>query len=247
MEPKDEEGNDRYLFFDTDCLALIDKTYNIAKKKVIISSALFYLDDDDRVIRPLKESHKMGQGHGCKWKDAYQALKHDRYESLKQYGTIYNLFHALAALYILNIFFKDEIYDLPDGRFDERLDSRIFSVIVYKVDNVSINVDGFSDININAPKDVTREEALYILKLRDADAQALFDAFVEDCSGPEPADNRKVWYNVGTKQKRSTEGSPGRGHTAGQDGFMPRKRLDNGLGAVRLTARSIQRSAGLAH
>lgn len=180
MTPKDDAGNDRYLYFDTDCLALIDKNYGIAKKKVVVSTAAFYLDDSDRIIRPLKESHKMGQGNGCKWKDAYQALKHDRYGSLAQYGNVYNMLHALAALFILNIYLRDEVFKLPDGRFDERLDSKIFSVIVYKADNVSINIDGFSDDNINKPKDTKLEESLYILKLSDADARALYDAYIED-------------------------------------------------------------------
>ena len=67
------------------------------------------------------------------------------------------------------------------------------------------------------------------------------------CPGPETADNGKVWYNVGTKQKRREGRSPSIRQAVGQDGFMPRKRLDNGLGAVRLKAWSIQRSAGLAH
>ena len=46
---------------------------------------------------------------------------------------------------------------------------------------------------------------------------------------PGTVDNRKVWYNVGRKQKRRIEGSLSRRKEAGQDGFMPRKRLEKGL------------------
>lgn len=180
MEPKDDKGNNRFLFFDSDCLALIDKTYNIAKKKVIISSTAFFLDDSDRIIRPLKESHKMGQGNGCKWKDAYQALKHDRYDNLSKYGTVFNLIHALAALFILNLYLKDERYDLPDGIFDERVGSKVFSVIAYKADNLQVDGKKFNDSYINKPNGITLEESLYIIKLLDSNYTDMFNAFITD-------------------------------------------------------------------
>lgn len=181
MKIHDENGVERYPYFDRDCLSLIDKTYHIAKKKVVISSSLFFLNEKDRVLIPLKESHKMGKGKGCKWKDAYQSLKHDRYESLKQYGTIYNLLHAVAALYVLNIYLRDEVYDLPNGLFDERIDSKLFSVIVYKADHLAVNAKRMSDASIiPVSENVNKDEALFIVKLHESDFKSLFTAIVEE-------------------------------------------------------------------
>ena len=64
---------------------------------------------------------------------------------------------------------------------------------------------------------------------------------------PKQRTTEKCGIMWGTKQKQKKEQSPSIRQAAGQDGFMPRKHLDNGLGAVRLTARSIQRSTGLTH
>jgi len=75
----------------------------------------------------------------------------------------------------------------------------------------------------------------------------LYNLPSKECPGPETADNRKVWYNGGEEAKAKIGRSLSRRPRAGLGGFMPRKRLDNGLGAVRLNARSIRRSVGMAH
>ena len=68
------------------------------------------------VLRPLKDCNKRGSG---RWKKAYQAVKHNRVESL-------------AALYLLNLYYRKERYDVGTRMntipFDTRMGSDIFSV-----------------------------------------------------------------------------------------------------------------------
>lgn len=89
------------LKFDVECLKKIDMTYKTSKKMVYVSCPMFNLTkDNNRMFRPLNKAHKT---QGTAWESAYQAIKHDRYESLSK-GTVRNLLHALGALYLLNIY-----------------------------------------------------------------------------------------------------------------------------------------------
>lgn len=110
MEPTDINGKKRDLYFDTDCFALINQKWNLDKKVVTIISPTMYFEKNKRLI-PLHKSQKRGRS-GAKWNKAYQALKHDRYSSLKKHGTIDNLLYALGALYILNIYYADDNFDV---------------------------------------------------------------------------------------------------------------------------------------
>jgi len=81
-------------------------------------------------LHPLRKSNKRGTS-GSKWKRAYQALKHDRYGSLKQ-GTIENLLNALGALYILNIYYADDnftvgIIGYGNLNFKSQYESMVFT------------------------------------------------------------------------------------------------------------------------
>jgi len=70
------------------------------------------------------------------WNNAYQNLKHDRGKSLP-FGSIKYLFDIMAALYILNIYYKND--EFPEGKFHNEvpihksLDSDIFSINIHHV------------------------------------------------------------------------------------------------------------------
>lgn len=98
-----KERGDKALFFDEDCLKLIDIKWETHNKKVLVVAPFFNLTkDENRVLRPLKEAHKRG---GTYWGKAYQAVKHDRFASLK-HGNVKAVLHALAALYLLNVYYR---------------------------------------------------------------------------------------------------------------------------------------------
>lgn len=87
----------------------------------------------NKILTPLHKSWKRGSS-GSDWKKAYQAVKHDRVNSLQK-GNIKNLIRALAALYILNLYYKSEIFDLGKDHsglnLSENMGSDIFSVKVH--------------------------------------------------------------------------------------------------------------------
>lgn len=119
---------DSSIFFDEDCLKLIDIKWQTHNKIVMITSPSFnFTKEENRAFRPLKNAHKR---QGTSWEKAYQAVKHDRYSSLQR-GTVKAFLHALAALYLLNIYYRDEswtttIKDVSND--DYSVGSSIFSV-----------------------------------------------------------------------------------------------------------------------
>lgn len=119
---------DKTLFFDEDCLKLIDIKWATHNKRVLVVAPFFNLTkDENRVLRPLKEAHKRS---GTYWGKAYQAVKHDRFASLK-YGNVKAVLHALAALYLLNVYYRNESWVVPYKdlrKTDYSLNSSIFAV-----------------------------------------------------------------------------------------------------------------------
>ena len=181
IHPKDENGEERDLYFDTDCLALIEKTYQLSKKEIIISAVSFYFEDADCIITPLHKAYKRGTS-GSKWKQAYQALKHDRYGTLKSKATVENLLNTLGALYILNLYYRDKTYPLKNDftSFDARVDSKIFSVYTYDATNISISAGQMDDSCIH-PKDGDNiDRAIYIIKCTDDCFSKLHEALKKD-------------------------------------------------------------------
>lgn len=123
---KSRGGKD--IFFDEDCLKLIDIKCQTHKKVVMVSCSAFNLTKDENVcFKPLREAHKR---QGTNWEKAYQAVKHDRYASISQ-GTVKNLLHAMGALYLLNIYLRKPKLTskyLEVSNLDFSLGSSIFSV-----------------------------------------------------------------------------------------------------------------------
>ena len=127
------QPEDRDLYFDTDCLKLLEDKWLLSKKQVMVVSPFFYFTKSgNRTLSPLQKASKRGTS-GARWKQAYQAVKHDRINNLKK-GNISNLLNALAALYVLNVYDRGASFYLDDdyeGRKKEwGLGSEIFAVKV---------------------------------------------------------------------------------------------------------------------
>ena len=57
----DDNGNKRDLYFDTDCLDLLEKQWKLSKKQVIVSAATFYFSaETNRILVPLHKANKRG-------------------------------------------------------------------------------------------------------------------------------------------------------------------------------------------
>ena len=46
ISPTDSKGNNRDLYFDTDCLALLDQKWLLSKKQIAVSAVNFYFTDE---------------------------------------------------------------------------------------------------------------------------------------------------------------------------------------------------------
>lgn len=155
MNPDDGNGNTRTLYFDSDCIQHLDLQWKITKKAVNVVSPVFYfIKPENLVFLPLKNCNKQGSG---RWKKAYQAVKHDRVKEM-QAGNIGNLIRAMAALYLLNIYYRDESFEggtIAKGEpFDARLGSEVFAISVAHAEKCSFK-DEMSDDGI--AEDVKKE------------------------------------------------------------------------------------------
>lgn len=183
MSPTDTDGKTRDLFFDTDCIDLLEKKWKLSKKQIIVSATNFYFTDNAyRILTPLHKAYKRGSS-GSKWKQAYQAVKHDRINSLKK-ASIENLLQALGALYILNLYFKDETIDIgrvymSERDFDTSVGSDIFSVLSYKATVLQMSSQ-MDDRNIKQQNGSDLDKSIYIIKYNDKSFQEMHKDFCLD-------------------------------------------------------------------
>lgn len=121
--------------YDYDALKFLDDNWKLSKKKVLISSINCFFTNKE--LTPFtQDTYKTDNPDKLTylWNNAYQNLKHDRRNGL-QHGNVAALFSAAAALFILNVYYKDLHYDLGEYGFfgptislDMSQGSSIFSV-----------------------------------------------------------------------------------------------------------------------
>ena len=154
---------DNTIFFDEDCLKLIDQKWATHQKKVIVVAPFFNLTkDENRILRPLKEAHKRSKVY---WAKAYQAVKHDRIASI-QYGNVKALLQAMAALFLLNIYYRKDKMLLKFREIDKQsygIGSSIFSVMPPTTDQLWY---GNNPIVSESP---------YIVKYQDSDYKKIVE------------------------------------------------------------------------
>lgn len=167
MSPVNKNGFPRNLYFDADCIGLLEDKWHLSKKQISVIAHNFYFDEQKyKVLTPLYKANIKGAS-GSEWKQAYQAIKHDRKNSLSR-ATIHNLLYIMGALYILNLYYKEERIDL--GRFymnnqdfDSRIGSEVFSVTSYNATGLDLSTH-MNDSCIRIPIDSNIDNAVYIIK-----------------------------------------------------------------------------------
>lgn len=150
------------LFFDTDCLELLENKWLLSKKQFQISAPNFYFNQiDNKIFKPLNKANKRGSS-SSNWLKAFQAVKHNRAKSLTS-GNLKNLIRALAGLYILNLYFRDNLYfldkDATGTNFDNSLGSSLFAIKLHINQSISIDID--------YTKNEDFDECVYIIKPTD--------------------------------------------------------------------------------
>lgn len=158
------------LYFDTVCLKSLNELWKLDSKMIVVSGLDFHFTTKtNKELKPLHKSDKRGTS-GAKWKQAYQAVKHDRANSL-HLATIKNCIDALGALYILNVYLNDSVYELGNdskgANFDSSLGSKIFSVKFHTYQ------DSSEEVYKKGPE---FDECIYLLNLNDVTATKLFRA-----------------------------------------------------------------------
>jgi hypothetical protein len=172
---EDENGNKKDIYFDTDCIKLLNEKWKICQKEIVVSASNFYFTKNEiRKIKPLHKADKRGSS-GSSWKKAYQGVKHDRKNELKK-ATIENLLYAMGALYILNIYFKNEKIDvgrvyLNDKEFDNRVGSEMFSVSYYNATGFSFSENLDDSCIVLGNQDL--DKSVYIVKYDDSSFKQL--------------------------------------------------------------------------
>lgn len=161
--PQNDDGKDRDLYFDTDCLELLENIWILSKKVVLVSASTFYFErEENLILTPLYKANKRGTS-GADWKKAYQAVKHNRSQNLVQ-GNLKHVIKAMGALFILNVYYKDESFNVGNDfgkiHFDTSLGSNIFSL---KTDYAAFN-NSNGEVSLSEP---SYSEAIYIKKLND--------------------------------------------------------------------------------
>ena len=99
-------GEKKHPYFDTDCLQRLVDLWSIDKKRLNITHPNMYFSSGKSVLYPLRNANKWGDS-ASQWKIAYQAIKHNRTQSIAN-ATVDNMINALGALYILNLYYVDE-------------------------------------------------------------------------------------------------------------------------------------------
>ena len=127
----EEKQSERFPYFDTDCLDLLVRNWKIDKKKIQIVNSKMNFSQEKSVLTPLHKSNR-AQDKGSLWKRAYQSFKHNRAQSIPK-ANVENLLGALGALYILNLYNRDDSfwYGVPiEDREEYQPHSKIFSPFV---------------------------------------------------------------------------------------------------------------------
>ena len=191
------------IYFDEDCLKLIDIKWQTHKKNVIVTAPFFNLTKEENyILKPLKEAHKR---QGTYWERAYQAVKHDRYLSLQK-GNVKAFIQALAALYLLNLYYRQDSWttNYQDiSKLDYSLGSSIFSVTPPKADMLWY---GNKVLIGDSPYVISYSEEGYeqIKKMQEDDEKAINDYW-----GSQPEINESDFQKQLQEARKRAEKNPG--------------------------------------
>lgn len=168
-----DKPDDNQLFFDTDCLSYLNEKWILSKKKIQVVFGQFYFDiDENKILTPLEKAHLRGKE---KWIKAYQGIKHNRRNSLKN-ANLKNLIPALAGLFILNLYYKNEVIELGNDAngtgFDASQGSKIFAVLPAKEIPFSVSVNDPVENNND-------DEYIYVISPNKEDGDKLKYALIE--------------------------------------------------------------------
>lgn len=126
--------------FDFVCLKFLEGKWFLGAKLVLISASTIYLSASNLQLLPLNDATKGAKGNS-KWMVAYQAVKHSRVNEIEQ-ASIGVLLEAAAALFLLNLYYRNEAFNLGTlyarAAFDSTVGSNLFSVTLHDPGSIDI-------------------------------------------------------------------------------------------------------------
>lgn len=141
VDNRGTEIDSKKMYFDTVCLEHLNNRWLLEKKVVNVVSPSLYLEKEENIVLTPLVNAQYRSPRSSLWNQAYQAVKHDRANSLSEWGRIKYLLQGLAALYVLNLYYKDVKYIKLTGsdkhNIDRSFGSSIFSVKVHVVRSLS--------------------------------------------------------------------------------------------------------------
>lgn len=166
--------DDNDLYFDTDCLALLESKWHLKNKVVMVSSPILYLEQNENLFfTPLRKAYKRGTS-SSDWQKAYQAVKHNREKSLHK-GTLKHFIHSLGALYLLNVYYQDQTFDLKSNSngnlFDASMGSSVFSIQLYPFPGI--------DASGTYKKNDDFDKCVYLIQATDKTKEITQNALIE--------------------------------------------------------------------
>lgn len=154
------------IYYDEDAIKYLNGLWKLDQKVVLLSSINCF--QSNRELKPFKKNERKTSNGKLtfSWNNAYQNLKHNRANSL-QYGNLKYLFDILAALFVLNLYYKNEIInlnkDFGSANFPINLGSEVFAI---KLHNYGYDGRG------NYLKKPDYDECIYLTKFTDKSHEA---------------------------------------------------------------------------
>lgn len=147
--------------FDDDALKYLNNLWILDKKKIIISSINCF--QTEKILIPFEKKEQKQNGKlTYSWNNSYQHLKHDRAKSLN-FGSIKYLFEIMSALFILNLYHKNEVIELRNGNWDSNLPSTMGS----KLFSIKVHTWSSYDSKMQYRKNEDFDECIYLTKYTD--------------------------------------------------------------------------------
>ncbi len=171
--------------YDYDALEHLNNSWKLENKIVIISHFNSFMKTNE--IKPFEknENSTFNGNMTYSWNNSYQNLKHNRATSL-HFGNIKYMFDIMAALFVLNLYYKDESFSYNDGskttNFAVNMGSDIFSIKLHK----SV---GFGE----EIKNIDFDECVYLLRYT--------NDTIENINNWESEVNENIWELFKTHPK----------------------------------------------
>ena len=159
----------------------LNDLWNLDKKIIFVSASGMYFEEEaNQAFAPFCYN----KGNNNDFITAYNTIKHNRNKDTIHKGNIRILLRAMAALYLLNIYYNDKTIELghlskPTALFDNRLGSDLFAAKYSEAQLKYISED-MSDECIRWSDGDNPQESTYIVKYTDETFKKMHKAFCAD-------------------------------------------------------------------